>query len=374
MTGPRDGRLHVLYYYWSLKFDTGSPKVLVSMIDALDRGRVAPYFWADGDGPLVTELVRRDVALLRGPAGEISWRRPVEAARRVAGKVRALRRAGIGLLHINEFGWNHDLAVAAWLLRIPVVLHVHNPLTVDRNNLHHLIANTVLFVSRAHMRQTRHFHRVAARARVLHNPIDVGYYASGRSLRAELGIAEADVVVIGIGQLVPRKGFDVLLGAAERLLPANPRLHFLIVGPEKASHAEYPAELRARAAAPGLGGRFRFLGSRADVPDLLASADIFALPTRDEPFGLVIAEAMAASLPVVATGIGGIPEVLGDSDAGILLDPDDVDGFTETIGRLAASPDERRQRGARGRLRVEREFRPEVFRERLAQVYAEATR
>jgi len=374
MTAAGDGRLHVLYYYWSLKFDTGSPKVLVSMIDSLDRARVVPYFWAVGEGPLVRELARREVALLEGPAGEISWRRPVEAVRRVAGKVRALRRARIGLLHINEFGWNHDLALAAWLLRVPVVLHVHNPLTVDRNNLHHLIASRVLFVSKAHMQQTRHFHRVAARARVLHNPIDVGYYASGRSRRAELGIGEGDVVVVTVGQIVPRKGIDVLLGAAERLLPTHPRLHFLVVGPEKASHAEYPAELGARAAAPELGGRFRFLGSRADVPDLLASADIFALPTRDEPFGLVIAEAMAASLPVVTTNIGGIPEVVGSSDAGILLDPDDVAGFAEAIGRLAASPEERSRRGARGRRQVEREFAFGVFREQLAQVYAEAVR
>ena len=374
MSTADDGRLHVLYYYWSLKFDTGSPKVLVSMIDALDRGRVVPYFWADGEGPLVRELERRDVALLEGPAGEISWRRPVEAVRRVAGKVRALRRARIGLLHINEFGWNHDLALAAWLLRIPVVLHVHNPLTVHRNNLHLLIANRVLFVSEAHMQQTTHFHRVAARARVLHNPVDVGYYASGRSLRAELGLGEGDVVVVAIGQIVPRKGIDVLLEAAVRLLPTHPRLHFLVVGPEKVLHPDYPAELRARAEAPELGGRFRFLGPRADVPDLLASADIFALPTRDEPFGLVVAEAMAASLPVVTTNIGGIPEVIGSSDAGILLDPDDVAGFAEAIGRLAESPEERARRGAHGKRRVEREFSFAVFREQLAQVYAEAVR
>lgn len=374
MSRAAAARLRVLYYYWSLKFDTGSPKVLVSMIDSLDRRQVEPYFWATGAGPLVTELVRRDVALLEGPAGEISWRRPAEALGRVAGKVRALRRARIGLLHINEFGWNHDLALAAWLLRIPVILHVHNPLTVDRNNLHHLIASRVLFVSRAHMQQTQHFHRVASRARVLHNPIDVGYYASGRPVRSTLGIAEGDVVVVAIGQVVPRKGIDVLLAAAERLLPEDPRLHFLVVGPEKSSHAEYPAELKARAAAPALGGRFRFLGSRADVPDLLASADIFALPTRDEPFGLVIAEAMAAALPVVTTNIGGIPEVVGDSDAAILLAPGDVDGFTEAIRRLAAAPEERARRGARGKARVERQFAFDTFREQLARVYAEAVR
>jgi glycosyltransferase involved in cell wall biosynthesis len=288
--------------------------------------------------------------------------------------VRALRRARIGLLHINEFGWNHDLALAAWLLRIPVVLHVHNPLVVDRNNLHHFIAHTVLFVSQAHMQQTEHLHRVESRSRVLHNPIDIGYYSSGRSLRGELGLEPDDIVVLGIGQLVPRKGFDVLLRAAEALLPSNPRLHFLVAGPEKDAFPEHAAELRARAAAPALGGRFHFLGSRSDVPDLLATADIFALPTRDEPFGLVIAEAMAASLPVVSTRAGGIPEVLGDSDAGILLEPDDAAGFAEAIRRLAGSPDERRERGARGRARVEREFASTAFGERLAQVYAEAVR
>jgi glycosyltransferase involved in cell wall biosynthesis len=371
--GP-ERRLRVLYYYWSLSFDTGSPKVLVGMIDALDRSRVTPLFWATGDGPLVAQLARRDVELLRGPAGDVSWRRPLQAARRVIGKMRALRRARIDLLHIHEFGWNQDLAIAAWLLRVPVILHVHNPLTVDRQNLHRLIARAVLFVSRAHLEQTEHLRLIASRARVLHNPIDVGHYASGHSRRAELGLAESDVVVLAVGQLVPRKGLDVLIEVARRLLPTNPDLQFLVAGPEKDTHREHAQVLLSRAADPELGGRFRFLGSRSDVPDLLASADIFALPTRDEPFGLVIAEAMAASLPVVATSIGGIPEVVGDSAAGILLEPGDTDGFIREIGRLAASSTERRERGGRGRAQVEREFGYAVFGARLARLYDEVTR
>ena len=195
MTEHGEGPLRVLYYYWFLQFDTGSPKVLVSMIDVLDRSRIVPHFWAVGEGPLVRELERRDVVIHRGPAGDVSWRRPADALRRIAGKVRALRSADIGLLHINEFGWNHDLAIAAWLLRIPIVLHVHNPLVVDRNNLHRRIAKLVLFVSQAHMEQTVHLHRIESRSRVLHNPIDIGYYASGRSLRSELGQAHDAGVV-----------------------------------------------------------------------------------------------------------------------------------------------------------------------------------
>src|ERR1035437_10475480 len=82
------------------------------------------------------------------------------------------------------------------------------------------------------------------------------------------------------------------------------------------------------------GGRLRFLGSRRDVPNLLATMDVFCLPSRAEPFGVVVIEALAAGLPVVASRVGGIPEILGTA-SGITVPPGSAHGFVDALSRLA---------------------------------------
>ena len=186
--------MRVLYYYSSLHFTSGSPKVLVAMIDALDRTGIEPLFWARGEGPLVGELERRGVEVLRGPAGPLARRHPVASLGRIRAKVHALRRARVQLLHVNEYSWNLDLVSAAALARIPVLLHVHNPVEIERWNLDRMIAARVVFVSETHLRGTTNLHRIRRKARVLHNPLDVSRYAGGRDIRASLGLAADDVM------------------------------------------------------------------------------------------------------------------------------------------------------------------------------------
>lgn len=361
--------MRILYYYSAQGADTGSPKVLLSLIDALDRARHDPLFWARADGALMLEMERRGVTILRGPAGEVTWRKPWSAVRRVFAMARALRGAEIDVLHANEFGWNLDIVLGAALARIPVILHVHNPASADRQNLNHAAARIVLFVSEAHLKETRHLARIADKARILHNPIDLDRFASGRSIRGQLGLHAEDVVALTLGQIVPRKGIGVLLEVARRLVPRFPRLHFLVAGPISPQYREYAEEVMRAAEAPELDGRFRFLGSRDDVPDLLASSDMFVLPTSHETFGLVVGEAMAASLPVITTRVGGIPEIVADPAAAMLLQVDDVDAFAREVERLLVAPDERRALGARGRTHLEGRFRTTAFAAQLADLY-----
>ena len=123
--GPRD--LRVLYHYHSQQFDTGSPRVLATLIDSLDRRVYEPLFLANGDGPLIGELRRRNVAIVEQPTTVITYRHPIASLRALAAKRRLLRALKIDLVHVNDFGWNLDVVLAAALIGIPVVLHVHNP-------------------------------------------------------------------------------------------------------------------------------------------------------------------------------------------------------------------------------------------------------
>jgi glycogen(starch) synthase len=138
-----------------------------------------------------------------------------------------------------------------------------------------------------------------------------------------------DPYVLGVGRLVPQKGFDVLIDAfgAEELAELN-----LVV----AGDGFERDRLRARALERGIDSRVRFVGAvgRARIARLLRGARVFALPSRGEPFGIALLEAMAAGVPAVATAAGGIPEFAHDGINALLVQPDDSKALAGAIGRI----------------------------------------
>jgi glycosyltransferase involved in cell wall biosynthesis len=155
-------------------------------------------------------------------------------------------------------------------------------------------------------------------------------------------------VVLSVGRLKEPKTFDTLLRALAELDPASFRAQIVGDGPDRARLEE-----RAR-------GPVELLGERDDVPQLLAGSDIFVLSSASEGLPMSLLEAMAAGLPVVASAVGGVPELVGD--AGLLVPPRDHQALAEAIARLIADPALRRELGAAGRRRVETEFSLEEFR------------
>jgi glycosyltransferase involved in cell wall biosynthesis len=363
--------MRILYYYSSHQVDTGSPKALLGMIDALDRRQHLPLFLVSGpaDGDLVRELEARGVELVRGHVIEASIRRPFASIASVLRSAALLRRARVDVLHVNEFGWNLDVVLAAPLARVPAILHVHNPLDVAARNLDRIAASRVVFVSEAHRRATGHLERIEKRSMVLYNPVDIERFESGRDIRASLGLSPGDAVVVSVCQLTPNKAIDVLLEVARELLPRWPSLHFVVAGRAGIGHEAYAAEMTRAADEPPLAGHVHFLGSRNDVPDVLASSDIFFLPTRSETFGIVVAEAMAASLPVVTTQVGGITEIVRNGREGFALAPDDVPGFVRAIDSLLADPPGRAALGHAGRQSLDGRFDRETYARALEALY-----
>jgi glycosyltransferase involved in cell wall biosynthesis len=196
--------------------------------------------------------------------------------------------------------------------------------------------------------------RPAGRIHVLPNGVDLRRFDAARpraEMRAALGLAPDATVVLAVGELTERKNVALLLDAAAPLRARHPALAILVAGEGVEADA-----LRTRARALGLEPHVQFLGFRRDVPDLMAAADVLAHPARVEGFGYVLAEAMAARLPVVATNASSIPEIVVDGETGILFPPDDVEALRAGMSAYLDDPGRRAADGARGRARVEREF------------------
>ena len=169
-------------------------------------------------------------------------------------------------------------------------------------------------------------------------------------VRAALGLAEDDLAVLSIGSLGRCKGQDVLIDALARLSPALRIRAFLVgSGPDRGALEQRAADQHGKV-------RIDFLGDRDDVPALLDACDVFAHPARWEGFGRVIVEAMAAGRPVVASKVGGIPEIIEDFRSGLLVPPDDSLKLAEALDRLATDRSWAAGLGAAGRRRAQAEF------------------
>jgi glycosyltransferase involved in cell wall biosynthesis len=185
---------------------------------------------------------------------------------------------------------------------------------------------------------------------VLPNGIPAPPPATGGDVRAELGIAPGAPVIGTVSVLRPQKALDVLLRATQALLPEFPALMVLIAGEGDRRFA-----LEDLAKELGIEDSVIFLGVRTDVPDVLAALDVAVSSSDFEGSPLSVMEYMEESKPVVASAVGGIPDLVQDGVTGALVPPREPQRLAEAIARLLANPAESSQMGQRGReLRRER--------------------
>lgn len=169
-------------------------------------------------------------------------------------------------------------------------------------------------------------------------------------LRA-LGIPDNALVVGSVCRLIEQKGLTYALDAFARLCGQYPDAHYVIIG-----DGPLRQELESRIEALGLGGRAHLAGWRSDAAGLMRAFDVFLMPSVWEGFGLVVLEAMAAQLPVIASSVSALPEIVVDGETGILTPPGDVPALTAALGRMLADGAKREGMGSAGLVRLEGNF------------------
>jgi glycosyltransferase involved in cell wall biosynthesis len=160
-------------------------------------------------------------------------------------------------------------------------------------------------------------------------------------VRRELGISDDTVLAITVANLRREKDYPNHLRAASLVLQRDSSIVMIAVG-----QGPLVDQVGALHLELGLGERFKLLGYRTDVPDLLAASDVFVLASAFEGLPVSIMEAMAAGLPVVATSVGGVPEAVSDGETGLLVPPHDAQSLSDAIVRLTRDPCLRQRLGA----------------------------
>jgi glycosyltransferase involved in cell wall biosynthesis len=265
-----------------------------------------------------------------------------------------------GLVHANSLAMGRLSGPVAAELDIPSLSHVRDMVRLSRAARADLSRHArLLAVSNAAGEFLVQQGVPRDKVFTLYNGIDLARFhprAATGWLHADLGLPTDRLLIGTVGQLVMRKGHDVLARAAAAVASQVPQAHFVVVGSRSSRKAEamrHEACLRAAFSAGALAGRGHFLGYREDVDLLLGEFTLLAHPARQEPLGRVLLEAAAAGLPIVATDVGGTREIFPpEAGAAHLVPGDNPVLLARAIVSVARDADVRRRLGAAARARA----------------------
>lgn len=265
---------------------------------------------------------------------------------------RALRCHGSDVLLTVAKGDVRTAGTAARLAGIPVVVRHANDLPFRRRLRHqfydrwipaHHVANSA--ATRGVLLESAPWLRPEG-VTPIHNGLGPEWLIPSRA--ADLGLPAGAVAIGHVGRFVPRKGVRELAEAWPRVAAAVPNAHLVWAG-DGALEGEIRERLRD---AP----RVRWLGFRTDIAQVLSALDVLAMPSRSEAFGMSALEAMAVGTPVVATGVGGLREIVDDGVTGLLIPPKDPDALAAALIRLAGDSGLREWMGRAGVARAAERF------------------
>jgi glycosyltransferase involved in cell wall biosynthesis len=328
---------------------SGIARLVRDIARNIDTSRFAiEAIFLGGNGPLVEELrsARIQVEVIEWPQG---FRNPLAAAR----FWRYVRSRKADLIH-QHFGGRSVTWTARRLLGIPVVVHLHGRIHESAPNrtvpFKLGYATGVIATSNA-VAECVHGRLVS----VVYPGIEIPPYIRANGGSTMLGSA---------GRLVPIKGYSHLLGAIAILREEFPGLQLQIAGdgPELRKLTQEVEELK-------IDDKVEFLGWRSDVLDLMKTWNVFVIPSVEESFCIAALEAMARGLPVVATSVGGLPELIEDGRTGYLVPPSDVAALASRLRLLIVDSERRRRMGAAGWKRAREHFSVEHMVRQIASVY-----
>lgn len=367
---PRDSAVKRILFVnaWS-SCHGGSSTSLIDIVTHLDRNRYAPTVQCPEPGPLPDRLREAGIPVSIQRNSSLSKSKILPFSLDLLAQRTFLRKGAIDLVHFNVGGSRSSIATAARVCRIPYIQHVRNPVKpYNLSSVGYRHAARIITNSDAIGAPLREDVTLNPKTKTIYNGVDLSLYDESDDRRTELP-ANSHPVVGFVGQLVPRKGVRTLIEALSKLTPRFPNLLLVLVGRSPSGEDDYETECRKRVGELGLNTHVLFAGFRRDVAAWMRTFDVFALPTRSEPFGKVIIEAMAAECPVVATNVGGIPEIIGNPDLGILVPPDDPEATASAIGRFLEDGQLARRVGSAGSVHARNRFGLEAMVRRIEATY-----
>jgi glycosyltransferase involved in cell wall biosynthesis len=279
--------------------------------------------------------------------------------------VKIIKLKEIDIVHLHGI-LNLQGALAALFTKRLVVWHFHETLYPKfliniLRPLTRFVADSLVHISE----NTRNYYLTGSSFKelIIYEPVDIENFDPAHiakekkvNLRKELNITEDDIVLGSVGNISWVKGYENLIMSMGTLKKKYKKLKLIIVGKILSTQAGYYKDLKRLVSSLGLERDVYFLGIREDIPQLLSLMDIFILPSITEGTPLSIIEAMSMKLPVIASRVGGIPEVISDGKTGLLVTPRNPDEITDAVLNLLEDSKKRKEMGTRARKIAKNKF------------------
>ncbi|MBW5448337.1 glycosyltransferase [Cohnella sp. CFH 77786] len=364
----------------------GVDSVLLQLIQGLDRDKYRSFVLLSAPSPYVEKYEAVGARVLFGPLAVFG--KPTDAGyyfRNLAllfRSLRAIRRIvkehRIDLIHSHKMEVIGANAVGKWL-GIPTIQTVHElarkPLFAYRavGWLDHVLNDKVIVLCERSKIMFRWFNRESSKLVKIYNGIDArppsAMTETAFDLKRQIGLPVEARIAIAVARLSPMKGLEYLIEAAARWKTSHPHIKVVIVGDVAFEYEKpYKEKLRVQVEKSGLQDTVFMLGLRRDVPELLRQSDLLVLPSIYDIFPTVILEGMSAGLPVVATDVGGVPEMVREG-SGVLVPPGNAEALREAVVGMLAQ--DYRAIGERAREVFLRDFTKERYVERTTALYEE---
>jgi len=290
-----------------------------------------------------------------------------------------LKDEQVDLIHAHEFDANVQGAAVAAYLGIPLVATVHGKHyfweKLRRRLAYRWVSRHATMVSVSEDLKRFIVQNVgidSTRITVIYNGVDVPLAqdpANIETCRREMNLPEIDRVIGVVGNLYPVKGHKYLIDAIPAVLEKYPNTSFVFAG-----RGQLESDLKQQVNRLGLDKRVHFLGLRQDIPRILALLDVFVLPSLSEGLSMAILEAMMAGKPVIATRVGGNPEIVLDGETGFLVPSKDSHALAERLITLLTDRHLAAQLGANGQRRAEGQFSLQTMVNAYQSLYEERLR
>ena len=350
----------------------GAERELLKWLECLDQTRFHPYVVCPNNGPLPTELENLHIpyATFSLPAWRklrhILWR-PFSILR----LARLIRRWHIDVIHVNDYWWAPLGIMAGRLTGRPCLVHVRQEIEprkisqywLNKGNLVVPVSKSIEYVLRGAGVPSENLH-VLWSGILLKNFVGT---SSSTDTVATLKKIKGSPIIGTVANLFPRKGLEYLIEALGHLTQAFPNILLVIVGK---GDGDYERQLLTQVERLGLTDHVFFAGFQAHPESFISQFDIFVLPSVLEGFGIVLLEAMALGKPIVASMVGGIPEIVQQDKTGLLVKPAHVTELYQALLTLLNDPEKRAMMGDEGKKRIEREFSLQRMMDGIHELYS----